>query len=119
MKQLVLIVKTHYKYAECFAGTVLKPCTILGRNSAPKKSTVCLLITKFENVVGVNVKRSVTRIRCKELVVIVTKCCERRGGELILLSSQQHCSARRRYSPETGLSEHAQIFACLQSNQLP
>jgi hypothetical protein len=47
-EQRVLVVKTHYKYGECFAETVCKLRAILGRNNAPNESTVRRLIKKFE-----------------------------------------------------------------------
>lgn len=57
-EQRVIVVKTHYKYGECYAETVRRLRGIFGRQNAPNMSTVQRLIQKFEGT-GSTVNRKV------------------------------------------------------------
>jgi hypothetical protein len=91
-EQRVIVVKTHYKYAESYAETVRKIRGIFGRRNAPNQSTVQRIIQKFEETDSVTNSNLPVRHRTGrslENIFAVTESVAESPGTSIRRRSQQ------------------------------
>jgi hypothetical protein len=91
-EQRLVMVKTHYKFGECYAETVRKLRGIYGRQNAPNQSTVQRLIKKFEETGSIVDIRSPGRAHARrslENIAVVRQSVDVSPGKSIRRRSQQ------------------------------
>ena len=91
-EQRLVMVKTHFKYGECYAETVRKLRKIFGRQNAPNQSTVQRLIKKFEETGSIVDIKSPGRARARrslENIAAVRQSVDVSPGKSIRPRSQQ------------------------------